>query len=103
MTSALVLFFVAWLATPAQNTMPGQERFSLRVVTTGLENPWEILWAPDGRIWVTERSAKRITRVNPADGSKTVMARLPDVLQLVSQDGLLGMALHSGFLKKAGT
>jgi PQQ-dependent dehydrogenase (s-GDH family) len=103
MTSALVLFFVAWLAAPAQNTTPGQERFSLRVVTTGLENPWEILWAPDARIWVTERSAKRITRVNPGDGSKTVMARLPDVLQLVSQDGLLGMALHSGFLKNVGT
>ena len=103
MTTALVSFLLAWLATPVQNTTPGAEQFSMRVVTTGLENPWEFLLGPDGRFWVTERTAKRVTRVNPADGSKSVAVTIPDVMQTVSQDGLLGMALHSGFLKNAGT
>jgi len=102
MTTALALFLMAWLAMPVQNTTPGPEHFSMRVVATGLENPWEFRAGPDGRFWVTERSGKRITRVNPADGSKSVAANIPDVMQVVAQDGLLGMALHPQLLKGTG-
>src|SRR5688500_7072812 len=35
---------------PAQ----AEETFAMRVVTTGLENPLEILYGPDGYLWVTE-------------------------------------------------
>ncbi|HVW03442.1 MAG TPA: glucose/sorbosone family PQQ-dependent dehydrogenase [Vicinamibacterales bacterium] len=89
---------LAWLApaapqrTPA-GTAPGPESFDMRVVTTGLAGPWELLIGPDGWLWVTERTGKRITRVNPADGTKTVLVEIPDVLQSVQQDGLLGMAI----------
>jgi len=76
--------------------------FTQRVVTTGLEGPWELSWGPDGRLWVTERTGKRVTRINPADGSKAVALTIPEVHQSVTQDGLLGMALHPDLLRGTG-
>ncbi len=78
------------------------ERFSMRVVTTDLEVPWEVTWGPDNQLWVTERRGKRVTRVNPVDGAKSVAVRIPEVHESVGQDGLLGMALDPGLLKGAG-
>ena len=76
-----------------------QESFTTRIVTTGLQNPWEIAWGPDGHIWVTERVAMRVTRVNPADGAKSVAITISEVFQNHGQDGLLGMALHPDLLR----
>src|SRR3989442_10677427 len=78
------------------------QTFTQRVLTTGLEGPWELSWGPDGRLWVTERTGKRVTRINPADGSKSVALTIPDVHQSVEQDGLLGMALHPDLLRATG-
>jgi len=79
------------------------EPFSFKVVATGLLNPWEITWGPDDNLWVTERTGKRVTRVNPADGSKSTAATIDEVFTNHGQDGLLGMALHPGLLRGAGT
>jgi PQQ-dependent dehydrogenase (s-GDH family) len=103
MRTALLLLLAASLAASPQVTAPGSERFVTRVVTTGLENPWELIWGPDGRIWVGEQVGKRITRINPTDGSKSVAVEIPDVMRTISQDGLLGLAFHADFLKGAGT
>ena len=77
----------------------GPEDFTMRVVASGLGNPWEITWGPDGYLWVTERSAFRVTRINPADGSTHVALTIDDVYQSVDQDGLLGLALHPDLLR----
>lgn len=77
----------------------GTEHFTMRVVAGALGNPWEITWGPDGYIWVTERSAFRVTRINPADGSKHVALTLDDAFSSVDQDGILGLALHPDLLK----
>jgi len=66
----------------------GPEHFTMRVVATALGNPWEITWGPDGYLWVTERSAFRVTRINPADGSQHVALTLDDAYTSVDQDGL---------------
>jgi glucose/arabinose dehydrogenase len=50
----------------------GTKQFEQKVLTDGLEGPWEITWGPDGWLWVTERTGGKITRVNPADGTKQV-------------------------------
>ena len=88
---------------PAQNprviTNFGPESFVSRVVTTDLAGPWEVTWGPDGFLWITERVGKRITRVNPVDGSKKVAVTIDEVYQTLAQDGLLGMALHPDLLK----
>jgi PQQ-dependent dehydrogenase (s-GDH family) len=70
----------------------------MRVVTQGLDAPWEVTWGPDGRLWVTERRGRRVVRVNPADGTQSVSLVLPEVHQSVTQDGLLGLALHPDLL-----
>ena len=53
---------------------------------------------PDRHLWVTERTGKRVVRIDPATGTKTVALTIPDVFTDVGQDGLLGLALHPDFL-----
>lgn len=80
----------------------GRLAFDMRVVTTGLQGPWEVTMGPDGWLWVTERTAGRITRINPADGTKQPAITIDEVQAPGGQDGLLGMALHPNLLKGTG-
>ena len=82
-----------------------QAPFSMRVVASGLKAPWEVMVGPDDQLWVTERTGRRVIRVNPATGAIT------PALDLTSEsydpgeswhEGLLGLALHPDLLKKAG-
>ena len=107
--AAVLLLVVAGTAGVASRQNPrttvahGTENFALRVVASGFANPWEVTWGPDGRLWITERSGLRVTRVNPADGSRRVALTLDDVYQTTSiQDGLLGLALHPDLLRGQG-
>lgn len=76
-------------------TAPGVVRLQARVLATGLENPFEVLVGPEpDTLWVTERTAKRISRVSTVDGAVTPLLTIDEVLVTPStQDGLLGMAL----------
>lgn len=78
------------------------ERFTMRVIASGLDAPWELAWGPDQQLWVTERKGRRILRINPADGMRSTLASLPEVHQSVTQDGLLGMALDPELLRGTG-
>jgi PQQ-dependent dehydrogenase (s-GDH family) len=82
-----------------QRDTPPREPFDMRVVTSGLADPFQIIWGPDSHLWVTERTAGRITRVQPEDGAKTAAITISDVLQGDGGNGLLGMALDPGLLK----
>lgn len=97
----LLLTATGCMAAPEQSE--GERRSGepspLRVLATGLADPWEITWGPDGFLWVTERAGKKVTRVNPSDGSKTTVITIADVFASDSQDGLLGMAFAPNFLK----
>jgi PQQ-dependent dehydrogenase (s-GDH family) len=88
---------------PRNQVGTGQEVFTSRVVTSGLANPWEVTWGPDGHLWVTERTSFRVVRVNPSDGAVHVALVLDDVHQSVVQDGLLGLALHPQMQRGAGS
>ena len=100
---SLVVLFIGLSAAQDRSDAGGRhDAFSMRVLAGGLEGPWEVSWGPDGRLWVTERTAKRVTRINPADGTKTVAVTIPEVHQSASQDGLLGMALHPELLRGTG-
>jgi PQQ-dependent dehydrogenase (s-GDH family) len=73
------------------------EIFESRVIARDLEDPWEVTYGPDGKLWVTERVGKRVVRINPADGSRKVAVTIDEVTQRLGQDGLLGLALHPDF------
>jgi PQQ-dependent dehydrogenase (s-GDH family) len=75
------------------------ETFALRVVATGLQDPSEVTWGPDGHLWITERTGKRVIRVNPADGSRKPAVVIDEVLQTLAQEGLQGLALHPQLLR----
>jgi PQQ-dependent dehydrogenase (s-GDH family) len=75
------------------------EHFSMRVVASGLDGPWELTWGPDGQLWATERKGRRVIRINPADGTRSTLLTVHEVHQSVQQDGLLGLALHPDFLR----
>ena len=77
------------------------ERFTTRVLASGLDDPWEVTYGADGFLWVTERVGKRVLRIDPADGTTTVAVTIDEVQQSLGQDGLLGLALHPDF--DAGT
>src|SRR3954463_13386845 len=99
MTVAAALLLVSTFSTGSST----QERFSFRVVTTGLKGPWEITLGPDNRLWMTERLSGRVSRVNPADGSVAPAVTIDEVYFGTSwHEGLLGMALHPDLLKGVG-
>lgn len=81
---------------------PPSAAFDFRVVAAGLDFPWEVTWGPDDHLWVTERAGKRIVRVRPVDGARTVALEIPAAYQAVLQDGVLGMALHPELLAGTG-
>lgn len=93
------------LATSAVPVPAAQERsaatFTMRVVTTDLANPFQVIWGPDDFLWVTERTGARITRVRPSDGSKSVAAEIADVFA-DGPGGVLGMALDPALLEGTG-
>lgn len=80
---------------------PSEDTFTLRVVASGLDAPWEVTWGPDSQLWIAERTG-RIVRVDPATGTQTEALRLPDLHSGSTQDGLLGMALHPQLGQAAG-
>ena len=74
----------------------------MRTLAENLENPWDIAWGPDDHLWVTERTAFRVTRISPANGSSRVAVAIDGGYQSVVQDGLLGLALHPDLLRNKG-
>lgn len=97
--AALGVFIL--IAPAAEENPParGKKEFAKSVVVAGLDNPWEVEWGPDGRLWVTERSGKRVTRVNPKTGATKRAAVIDEVQAPGGQDGLLGLTFDSDLLQ----
>jgi len=105
-TAAALLAFAILSATAAMQdptlvTNP-PEQFAMRVLVSGLEGPWEITWGPDQMLWVTERTGRRVIRINPRDGSRTTLVSIPEVNTTFTQDGLLGLTFHADFMRSIG-
>ncbi len=91
---------LAWSADKA--TIATAEPFKGTVLTTNLDEPWEMLWGPDNMLWVTERHGKRITRVNPQTGAKEVAATINEVFVGPQHEGILGMAFSPDMTANKG-
>jgi PQQ-dependent dehydrogenase (s-GDH family) len=101
--SALVAVFSTAAATQDSTIVTNPpERFSTRVLVSGLEGPWEVAWGPDQQLWVTERTGRRVVRINPADGMRRVAVTIPEVNTTFTQDGLLGLAFHGDLMRGTG-
>ena len=101
--SVLFIFFMQFLAckkqgsqntvTPPDTNWPGDDT---RVVKSGLNFPWEILWGKDNHIWMTERNG-RISKIDPLNGNTVFTHTISDVVAN-GEGGLLGMVQHPEFL-----
>jgi PQQ-dependent dehydrogenase (s-GDH family) len=83
--------------TTSTMRLPSQEGFSVRLLAANFSAPYNILYGPDGALWITERVGKVITRVDPESGSKLGSIPVPNVHQSAPQDGLMGMAFDPAF------
>ena len=99
---SLTFLGAAYAQDGPETVTRGTKQFRKTVVVSGLAGPWEVTWGPDAKLWVTERTGKRITRVDPATGERTVGITIDEVSAPGGQDGLLGMALHPDLLKGRG-
>ena len=88
----------------SQNTSPSSDqvfttadgvRFRVEVVVKGLDIPWSFAFAPDGRLFVTERPG-RVRIVDTTRGTSDVALTLDDVFA-EGEGGLLGLALDPAF------
>lgn len=87
----LAILVVAGCGTP----VPVEAETRPRVVVRGLGNPFEIIYGPDGMLWATEKSGRRVLRIDPAGGTVSVAGTITEATSTArGQDGLLGMALR---------
>jgi PQQ-dependent dehydrogenase (s-GDH family) len=100
--ASLALFQKSSAQNGPETALRPTKQFRKSVVTTGLAGPWEITWGPDSKLWVTERTGKRISRIDPTSGERSVAVTIDEVSAPGGQDGLLGMALHPELLKGTG-
>ena len=99
---ALILFALACGHPPpgrgageVEGTQSGEVRFKVETVVGGLEVPWSIVWAPDGRMIFTERPG----RVRVFENGKLraePLAKISDV-ESSGESGLMSLALHPQF------
>ena len=69
---------------------------NIRIVKSGLNYPWEILWGKDDYIWMTERGGK-ISKLDPKTGNTLFSAPIAEVVTN-NEGGMLGMVQDPDFL-----
>ena len=72
-----------------------QVNFKVETVIGNLEVPWSIVWAPDGRMFFTERPGRVRVYENGRLRPDPVFT-VPDVEQ-TGESGLMSLALHPQF------
>ena len=90
-------------ATTPGTSVPGSDvfttqdgvRFTASTVATNLEIPWSMAFAPDGRLFVTERPGR--VRILDLTSRTSELALVLDDVFAEGEAGLLGMALDPDF------
>jgi glucose/arabinose dehydrogenase len=95
--AGLLIFSTCKKSTSNNNTdSPGDTAILTdKVLTDKLTFPWEVLWGPNNRLWVTERGGK-ISSIDPSTGNITLIKTISEVVSR-GEGGLLGMVLHPDF------
>ncbi|MFQ5871590.1 MAG: PQQ-dependent sugar dehydrogenase, partial [Candidatus Geothermarchaeales archaeon] len=92
-TIVVVSLLTAFLLLPVQEE-PQPTGLTVEVVAEGLEVPWSLVFAPDGRLFLTERAG----RVRVVEAGILVEQPLLEVdVATGGEGGLLGIVLHPDF------
>lgn len=82
-------------AGEVESAQSGATQFRVDTFVSGLEVPWSIAFAPDGRVFVTERPGRMRVIENGTLRPKP-LAVIEDV-RSASESGLMGLVLHPQF------
>jgi glucose/arabinose dehydrogenase len=82
-------------ADEVQTSAQSNTRFKIEKVFGGLEVPWSIVWAPDGRMIFTERPGRVRVAENGTLRPKPLFT-VPDI-ESAGESGLMSVALHPQF------
>jgi hypothetical protein len=73
------LAFTSCRSSPDSVAIPsspgGVDSILTETVAGGFDTIWELAWAPDNSIWITERPGT-ISRIDPATGAKTQLGQI---------------------------
>ena len=94
--ATLAMWIASGTAAPQRDVVTTSSGQQLRIepVATNLRTIWDMAWAPDGEMWVTERGG-RVSRIDVATGRVTPVGEI-EVLER-GESGLMGMAFHPDF------
>lgn len=73
----------------------GAAQFRVETVVTGLEVPWSMVFAPDGRMFIAERPGR--VRVLERGSLRSAPLHTIADIEPSGESGLMGMALHPQF------
>ena len=90
----LVLAFALFRSAPAVATML-PAGFGETTLTSGLNAPTAVDWAPDGRMFIAEK--RGVVRVQTPGGDPLTLLDIRDEVNNVSDRGLLGLAVDTNF------
>jgi PQQ-dependent dehydrogenase (s-GDH family) len=112
-------FTIAVLPGTVSNVDAGRmnEVFDVKLLADSniIDNPWEITYGPDNKLWITESKGSRIFRMDPVTGARTTVLDIAQGSTFLSladrsfnlqfhhsvagaQGGLAGLAIHPLFL-----
>ncbi|MDW8213374.1 MAG: PQQ-dependent sugar dehydrogenase [Roseiflexaceae bacterium] len=98
LTPIFLFLIIIALALPERNAVHAAPDYKIEVVKTGLDRPWSINFAPDGRLFFTARNSGRLYALNVATGAVQTFSGLPPARFRAQQEaGMLGMALDPAF------
>ncbi len=87
--AVLLAWLVAWLVAPSRPDLP------VRAVAEGLAFPTNLAFAPDGRMFFTEKDTGRVRVIQDGRVVPDPFVELP--VEGGAERGLLGIALHPAF------
>lgn len=114
LSSFILLFILTYNSRAQTETGAPHEQFSERIVANKLSDPWEVIYGPDGYLWVTESKGYRVSRIDISTGKKTMLLDVNDERKFPRYDkiddsidggkswpqgGLMGLALHPQLLQ----
>ncbi|WP_108739955.1 glucose/sorbosone family PQQ-dependent dehydrogenase [Flavobacterium faecale] len=98
-----IFFFGATAIAQLTDPIPGDSwAISQLGPNNLLDNPYDILYAPDDNLWITQRVNGEIARYNTTTGTKDLLIDIAAVYSTGGQDGLLGIVLHPQFGQNVG-
>lgn len=94
--SGTTALFVVSMFMYSSALLVAQEYYRFERIASDLRTSWEIEFAPDGRIWCTERDGFVIA-IDPQTGNRTTLLDISDRVRSKDEAGLLGFTFHPQF------